>query len=170
VRERREQSAREGELARIEAGERESGCGQCSKGSWGAWAGDVVGVLGVHARWCTTIHGEGGLIGWPHGAARVNGHMEKRFIALTRQAHEAETERGARARVTGADNPAPLGRGRGRRACRGRKPLLTGGAHLLGGKGTRARAASLGWVGPVWAEMGFRFFQGISIAFSFYFV
>jgi hypothetical protein len=26
---------------------RESGCGQCSNGSWGTWAGDVAGVLGV---------------------------------------------------------------------------------------------------------------------------
>jgi hypothetical protein len=29
---------------------RESGCGRCSKESWGAWAGDVVGFLGVRAR------------------------------------------------------------------------------------------------------------------------
>jgi hypothetical protein len=28
---------------------RESGCGRGSKKSWGAWAGDVGGPLGVHA-------------------------------------------------------------------------------------------------------------------------
>jgi hypothetical protein len=39
--------------------EREIGCGQCSKGSWGAWAGDVVGVLGVRAHWSTAAHEEG---------------------------------------------------------------------------------------------------------------
>jgi hypothetical protein len=30
--------------------ERESGCGRGSKRSWGAWAGDVIGLLGVRAR------------------------------------------------------------------------------------------------------------------------
>jgi|UPI000842B00C hypothetical protein len=38
----------------------ECGCGRCSKGSWGAWAGDVGGDLGVHARWSTAVRGEGG--------------------------------------------------------------------------------------------------------------
>jgi hypothetical protein len=39
---------------------RESGCGRCSKGRWGTWAGDVAGVLGVCARWSMTVCGEGG--------------------------------------------------------------------------------------------------------------
>jgi hypothetical protein len=37
-----------------------SGCGRCSKGSCGAWAGDVARVLGVRACWSTMIRGEGG--------------------------------------------------------------------------------------------------------------
>jgi hypothetical protein len=38
---------------------RECGCGRCSKGSWGAWAGDMVGVLGMRAHWSMIVHGEG---------------------------------------------------------------------------------------------------------------
>jgi hypothetical protein len=60
------------------------------------------------------------------------------------------------------------GGGEGERAHGGKKSPLTGGAHLSGG--ADARAAPLGWTGLVWAEMGFLFFQGISIAFSFYFL
>jgi hypothetical protein len=45
---------------------------------------------------------------------------------------------------------------------------MIGGAHLS--RGTDARATLLGWTRSVWAEMGFLFFQGISIAFSFYFL
>jgi hypothetical protein len=37
----------------------ECGCGRCSKGSWGAWAGDVAEDLRVRAHWSTTVHGEG---------------------------------------------------------------------------------------------------------------
>jgi hypothetical protein len=36
------------------------GCGRGSKGSWGAWAGNVDGDLDVRARWSTVVHGEGG--------------------------------------------------------------------------------------------------------------
>jgi hypothetical protein len=49
---------------------RESGCGRCSKGSWGVWAGDVAGVLGVRARWSTAVCRKGGADSGPHGAAR----------------------------------------------------------------------------------------------------
>jgi hypothetical protein len=49
----------------------------------------------------------------------------------------------------------------------GKKPPLTGGAHLSGS--TDARAAPLGWIGSAWAEMGFLFFHGISIAFPILF-
>jgi hypothetical protein len=38
----------------------ECGCRQGSKGSWGAWAGDVVEDLGVRARWSMAVRGEGG--------------------------------------------------------------------------------------------------------------
>jgi hypothetical protein len=37
---------------------RESGCDRGSKGSWGTWAGDVVGFLGVHARGSAVVRGE----------------------------------------------------------------------------------------------------------------
>jgi hypothetical protein len=40
--------------------ERENGCERCSKGSWGAWAGNMAMVLGVCAHWYTTVRGEGG--------------------------------------------------------------------------------------------------------------
>jgi hypothetical protein len=53
--------------------------------------------------------------------------------------------KGARARATDADSVAPLGRGRGGGGARRDKLSLIGGAHLSGG----ARAASLGWTGPI---------------------
>jgi hypothetical protein len=34
---------------------RECGCGRCSKGCWGAWAGDVAEDLGVQARWSMAV-------------------------------------------------------------------------------------------------------------------
>jgi hypothetical protein len=49
---------------------------------------------------------------------------------LAKQAHEAERERNAQARATGADNLAPLGRERERVSARRRERPLTGGAHL----------------------------------------
>jgi hypothetical protein len=40
-------------------------CGRCSKRSWGAWASDMAGDLGVRARvhacWSTTGREEGGV-------------------------------------------------------------------------------------------------------------
>ena len=39
---------------------RENGCGRCSKGSWGAWAGDMAGDLGVRACWSMAVREEGG--------------------------------------------------------------------------------------------------------------
>jgi hypothetical protein len=38
----------------------ECGCGRCSKGYWGAWAGDVAEDLGMRARWSKAVRGEGG--------------------------------------------------------------------------------------------------------------
>jgi hypothetical protein len=70
---------------------------------------------------------------------------------LTRRAREEERARGARARKTGTDRAAPLGRGRGGRGAHEEKPPLIAEAHLSGGAG--AREAPLGWTGPVWAKM-----------------
>jgi hypothetical protein len=92
----------------------ECGCGRCSKETWGVWAGDVVGDLGVHARWSTVVRGEGRTyraVPQCSEGERVRGG--KRFIALTKQSREAETERGgASEQATDVDNLAPLGRGR----------------------------------------------------------
>jgi hypothetical protein len=118
--------------------------------------------------WSTAGRGEGGADRGSHCAARGNGRAGKRFGALTRRAREAERDRGTRARATGADKAAPLGRGRGRGGTRRGKPPLTGGAHLSGGAG--ARVAPLGWNGPVWAEMVFSFSREFLIAFLFYFL
>jgi hypothetical protein len=129
--ERREQSTREGELARNEAGERvRVRVRRCSKGSWGAWAGDVDGDLGVRARWSTVVHGEGELIGRSHGTARGAGTWRERLGVLTKWAREAETEeRRAGEQATDTDNLVPLDRGReiGRERARGKKPPLSGG-------------------------------------------
>jgi hypothetical protein len=77
-------------------------------------------------RWFT---GKAELTGRFHGVARGSGHGE-RLDALTRRAREAERERGTRARATGADRAAPLGRGRGGGCACGEKPTMTEGAGL----------------------------------------
>jgi hypothetical protein len=38
----------------------ERGCGRCSKGSWGVWAGNVAGDLSGRATCSTAVRGEGG--------------------------------------------------------------------------------------------------------------
>jgi hypothetical protein len=77
---------------------------------------------------------------------------------LTKRARETETEKGARARATGADNSVPLGRERERESARGRKPPLTGG---------RAGARP-GWAG--WAALAFSISLEFLIAFPFLFL
>jgi hypothetical protein len=79
---------------------RESGCGRGSKESWGAWAGDVATVVGVHARWSVAVHGKGGA---DRGGPRRRGtsvRARKRF---------------------GADWPGPMCRERARRAREGKR-------------------------------------------------
>jgi hypothetical protein len=128
--ERREQSAREGELARNEEGERvrvravlkrDLGCMGRRRG-WGSRCG------------CVLVHGGSwGRQSWQGGPTAQlgkTGVWRKRFIALMKWARKAETEEGrAGEQATGADNPAPLGRGRARKARGERKPPLTGGAN-----------------------------------------
>ena len=54
---------------------------------------------------------------------------------LTRRNHRAARENGHAHEETGTDNPAPPSRGREKE----REPSLTGGTHLLGDAGVRAR-------------------------------
>jgi hypothetical protein len=147
----------------------ERGCGRCSKGSYGVWEGDVAEDLGVRARWFTVVHGEAELTGRPHGAARENRRVEETVHRADETGPRGRDRRGARERACDWHRqPGPTSRGRVRRARGGRKPPRTGGAHLSSGAG--AHAAPLGWSRQVWAEIGFLFFQGISIAFYFYFL
>jgi hypothetical protein len=71
-------------------------------------------------------------------------------------------KRGVRAKATGADSLAPLGRDRERVSAWGRKPPLTGDAHLSDSAGTRPRWA--GWTGL--GCFGFFFFPRFSNCFS----
>jgi hypothetical protein len=99
---------------------------------------------------------EGGADRGSHGAARENVRAVKQFSELTRRAREAEREKGARARATGADRAAPLGRAKG-----------GGGAR---GETAADRCSPLGWTGPVWAELRFSIFLEFLITFLFYFL
>jgi hypothetical protein len=75
--------------------------------------------------------GEGGANrGVPRRSKRESGRAGVMVWCLAKQAHEAERERNAQARATGADNLAPLGRERERVSARRRERPLTGGAHL----------------------------------------
>jgi hypothetical protein len=98
--------------------------------------------------------GKSELTGRSHGAEKEGaGVRGKRLITLTRRAREAETKRGCEG--DWRRHTCPTRKREGEGSVWGRKPPLTGGAHLSGGAG--ARAASLGWTGPTWAEMSFSF-------------
>jgi hypothetical protein len=70
----------------------------------------ILSCVRAGPRWFV---GKAELIGWSHGVERGSGHAEKWFIVLTGWAREAEREKGTQERATGADRPAPLGKGRG---------------------------------------------------------
>jgi hypothetical protein len=112
---------------------RELGCGRVT---WPGIPANVRECARAGPRW---VAGKAELTGGSHVTTRESGRAAKRFSKLTRRAHEAEREKGARARATGTDRAAPLGRGRGVGAC-GEKLPLTGGAHLLGSAGARGPA------------------------------
>jgi hypothetical protein len=77
------------------------------KNELGEWAGNVAGLLGVHARvgqWWFAGNGE--LTGLAHSAetrARARG---ERATTLSDRAHRTERERGAHEREAGADRSA----------------------------------------------------------------
>jgi hypothetical protein len=114
--------------------ERGSECGRCSKRSWGAWAGDVAGDLGVHARVhaCCPRRGTGKaeLTGRSHGAARGSGRTEG-----TTQC---------------ADEAGPRGRDR-KRACERGQPVSTTRPHWAerGRESTGKETATDRWHPPV---------------------
>jgi hypothetical protein len=131
----------------------------------------VVGDLGVRAHWSTTVRGEGGTNRVvPRCSEGERARGGKRFIALTKRAREAEIERGrACEQATGADNSAPLGRGRETESARGKETAADRRSPPVRRRG-RTRA------GPCWAGLGqfgmnlFSLFQGFFIAFCFYFL
>jgi hypothetical protein len=65
---------------------------RCSKGTWGAWAGDMAGDLVVRVRWSTAVRGEGET---NRAAPRRNeggaGAKREGLGVLTKWAREAET-------------------------------------------------------------------------------
>jgi hypothetical protein len=110
--ERREQSTEEGGLARNGAGIQVR-VRRGSKGSWGAWAGDVAGDLGVRARWSKMVRGEGGADTTAprrRERERESGRTTKRFSVLTGRAHEAERDKGRASEGDWCRQNGPIGR------------------------------------------------------------
>jgi hypothetical protein len=140
--------------------ERESGCGRCSKGSWGVWAGDVVGVLGVRARWSMVVHGDGRSDRGSYGVETRSGRAGGMAPCADEAGPRGRERMWARRRRRQAPTDRPHWVEGGGESARGRKPPLTGGAHLSGGAG-------LDWV--VLGRNQFSFFPRISNVFSFYF-
>jgi hypothetical protein len=103
----RRQSARDGESGRNETGERER-VRAGLKREMGAWACDVVGVLGVRARWLAVVRGEGVADRGSHGATRERVRRE-RVTALTGGARCAEGESASPSTPTSScsDIPTP---------------------------------------------------------------
>jgi hypothetical protein len=96
--------------------DKEASAGGAQKGARGMGGRRGRGSRRACASASVLVHGgprEGGADRGSHGAARESGRTAKRFSELTRRAREAEREKGARARATGADRATPLGRVRG---------------------------------------------------------
>ena len=89
--------------------------------------------------------GKAELTGGAHGASRERASAWGNDLTSGKVGSQGRGKRGARAKGTSADILAPLGRERERVSARGKKPLLTGGAHLAGGAGTQPCWA--GWAG-----------------------
>jgi hypothetical protein len=88
---------------------------------------------------------------------------------LTKWAREADTENGVRARATGADNPAPLGRERERERAREEETTAdrwNPPVRQRGPAGARPGWAELGQLGC----FGFFYFPRISNCFSISFL
>jgi hypothetical protein len=145
------------------------GTGGGSKGA-GAWA-ERRGrgsrrLTRVRARWSTAGAGTAELTGKAHGAEREKG-ARGNGSASGRAAPRDGEGRGAR----GGENNwrrqvGPTGQREGGGKHAGQKPPLTGGAHLSGGAGARARWAELGRLGC----FAFFFFSGFSNCFSISFL
>jgi hypothetical protein len=157
--------------------------GEASAGASGAQkgAGDVGGRRGRgFRRSCASaralVHdgrGEGGAGrgGVPRCNERESGRAGATTRCLAKRAREAEREEGREGGGNWRRQPGPTGQIEGESERAGREPPLTGGAHLSGGAGARAR----GRARPGWAELGrlgcfgFFFFPGFSNCFSIYF-
>jgi hypothetical protein len=125
----------------------------------------------VRAHWSTAGAGRAELTGEAHGAERERRGTRATAQRLAERACETERAEGrGEGKTTGTDKLAPLGREREGGAW-GQKPLLTGGAHLSGGGGARARGrvAWLGRAGPSWVALPFSFSLDFLIAFPFLF-
>jgi hypothetical protein len=150
---------------------RECGCGRCSKRSWGAWAGDVAGDLGVRARvracWSTAGCGEGGAdrgVPWRSERERVRGETVRRADEAGSRGREGEehTGEGNRRRQSGPTGQRERGekaRAEGKHRCQVEPSC----------QAARARAAPLDWTRPVWAALDFSTFLEFLIVFYFFF-
>jgi hypothetical protein len=148
--EQREQSAREGKLARNGVGERvrvraglkrELGCVGRRRGQGSRCA-------------CALVHdGLRGRRSWqgsPTAQRGGAGAQRERLGVLTKRVCEAEIERGGRSeQATGADNPAPVGKGRGRGERAGVGWRRQAGSACQGRR-ARAGLGLMGWFGPKW--------------------
>jgi hypothetical protein len=114
-------------------------CERGSKRSWGAWASDVGGLHGGCAYVGQRRFRRRQLTRRPHGATRESERAGERFTALTRQARDVEREWACARERSDTDRSAPPSRGRGEVRGHGRGLSLTGGTHLLGKVGVRAR-------------------------------
>jgi hypothetical protein len=73
------------------------------------------------------------------GPRASEGEYANGRLALIERAHRSERGSGCVREETGTDKPAPPSSGRERGRERGHGPSLTGGTHLSGGSGARAR-------------------------------
>jgi hypothetical protein len=110
--------------------------------------------------------GDGSDRGGPRVSERTHRQAGRGADRVVPRGTEGEGTRASGAWPRQAD---PTGQREGEESVQARKPPLTGGAHLSGGTGVRAR----GPAGLHWAELGrnwFSLFLRISNFFSFYFL
>jgi hypothetical protein len=129
----------------------------------GPWAGEVAEDPGecvrVHARWSTV-----------GGGPTAQRERERGRTRVTARRTDKAGPRGRGGEGRGGEGnwcrqPGPTGKREGKSECAGKGPPLTGGTHLSGDVGARARGlAGSSWAG--WAALAFSFSLDFLICFS----
>jgi hypothetical protein len=163
---------RERERARLREMGRgsESGCGRCSKKARAVGGRSGRGSRRMCASARALVHSGRGEGGADRGGPTAQRERERGRTRVTARRTDKAGPRGRGGEGRGGEGnwcrqPGPTGKREGKSECAGKGPPLTGGTHLSGDVGARARGlAGSSWAG--WAALAFSFSLDFLICFS----